>query len=230
MVATAITALTAAAGIGMQLYGMNKADQAEKKQSEFRNEASKKQLQFAKQMSNLNLAIQAKKHQQDNLDYMRARRDIIRKAVVGGAEQTARAANSGSMYSSAYQGARATTLRDAGRQQLDLYQNKKIGDKIYDLQRKIFKTEARAGIVQSGFNQSIAGLETQISEGGQWAKFGQNLVGSSSTLGDVGETLFASPDVVIDPFSASDWANSTTYSNPMASSTTPATSFNSGIR
>lgn len=33
MVATAITALTAAAGIGMQLYGMNKADQAEKKQS-----------------------------------------------------------------------------------------------------------------------------------------------------------------------------------------------------
>lgn len=208
MVATAIMAVAAAAGIGMQLYGMEKADNAADEAKDVKNAASLQQQKFAKKMSALNLAIQANKHKQDNLDYMRAKRDIIRKTIVAGAEQTARAANAGSMTSSAYQGARAVTIRDSGRQQLDLWQNKQIGDKIYGLQRKIFKTEAQAGIVQSGFNQTLAGLETKVANNQGLADFGRALVGSSSTLGDVGETLWNSPDVVADPFLDSTWAAS----------------------
>lgn len=228
MVGTAITAIGVAAGIGFQLQGMNKADDAAQEQRDLRNEASKKQLQFAKQMAKLNLSIQANKHKQDNLDYTRARRDIIRSTIQANAEQTARAAASGALYSSSYQGARAATLRESGRQQLDLYQNKQISDKIYATQKKIYGVEAKAGIVQSGFNQQIAGLETDVANGNNLARLGQALYSSADTLGNLAETFSASPDAVIDPFSASDWANSTTFGS--SSSTTSFNNIGFGVR
>lgn len=186
---TAIMAATAVAGLGMSAYSMYDQNKAQGEAVDNQNATYKLNLATAKKMSGINLAIEALKGKQANLDYMRNRREIIRNTIKAQAESMARANFAGGLQSSSYQGARANILRESGAQQLALYENKKIGDSIAAKNKQAYNVQAKAGILGTNLNMQGANIQGRMMDAQAIGNLGSMLFNNAQTIGQIGDTL-----------------------------------------
>lgn len=215
MVATAIMAISAAVGIGMNLYSMNQQENAQNDAAENQNAQYRLQHDTSKKAAAVNKRIERLKQRQATLDYQRNRREIIRNTIKARAEATARASNAGALTSSSYEGARANIVRESGLQQLALYENKRIGDKISEQNKKLYGIQARAGVLGTNLNIQGSNIQSRMYDAQAIGSLGSMLFNNSRQLGEIGQTLIQGQGSqnnpqAINPWDPQGWADNTT--------------------
>lgn len=209
-----IMAMTAIAGLGMSAYSMYESNQAQGQATDNQNAQYQLQHQTSKKVANVNKQIEALKQRQANLDYQRNRREIIRNTIKAGAEATSRASNAGAMTSSSYQGARSNVLKESGLQQLALFENKRIGDKISEKNKKLYNIQAKAGIMGTNLNIQQSNIQGRMFDAQALGSLGSTLFGASEAIGRIGDTFLngqGSQDYgqMINPWDSDGWASNT---------------------
>ena len=114
MAIAAVAGLLSLAGTGMQVFGQMEQAKAAEKAEKFR-------------------------HNQMNLEAVRAKREQIRRAQVGRAQATANAVTQGAQFTSALEGGKAQVTQEANRNMVAIEQDRRIGGLIFKANKEYYK-------------------------------------------------------------------------------------------
>ena len=164
MCVTAIAAIglgLTAAGLGVQMYGMQQSNAAQQKMAA----EQKKQEQL--------------RQQQMTLEAMRRKREIIRGAQVASAQAQAQANAQGGAESSGLTSALSTISNREGGSLLATNQNQELGNELFKSNQNM-----------AGFMASRANAESISGMGSGLGSLGGSLVRNSQQISQIGQYLF----------------------------------------
>lgn len=168
------TAVSAAIGIGSSIAGLFGGPS---------DSDIDKANALQKRASNLSKKVEKQRQLQMNLEARQRLRQAVREMVVGQAVALTNATNSGAGQSSGLAGGLAQVTSEGFQNALGILQAQKIGNKIFDLNTKITDT-------QTQFNKVSSQIQSDQQTSQALMSFGQSLLGNSTTIGNVGASLF----------------------------------------
>jgi hypothetical protein len=236
MIGAIIAGISAAAGIGMQLYGASESKEASRKAAAQQKRDAKKYKQkvekkiipllkeqgkMERQASKASEEAEKLRKQQMELDALRTRRNIMRDAARTRAMSLAVANAQGAKDGSGFFGALAQVTGEEARQKLGLAQNLEIGRGIFSFNlasstalRQAAKLRTKENIQRSklgtALNESEARTNATLasSQGSSYAALGSSLVSASGAISRIGESALFGSSANYDP----SWGNtSVTY-------------------
>jgi hypothetical protein len=236
MIGAIIMGITAAAGIGMQLYGASESKKTSQKAAQQSRTAAKQQRQQVKKKiipllkeqrdledtaSKASEEAEKLRKQQMELDAMRTRRNIMRDAARTRAMSLAVANAQGAKDGSGFFGALAQITGEEARLKLGLGQNLEIGRGIFSFNmaastalRKAAKLRTKENIQRTKLgmeverSQAATNATLASDKGSGYSAIGTSLVSASGAMSRIGESALFGSSSNYDP----NWGNtSVTY-------------------